>query len=209
MGMHMLEIVTPASSTRLTTLDAVKADLGLSGSANDDALGALIDQFSNAIAAWCGRTFGAATVRETQDVSRLCDRRSILLERWPVIAISSITVAGEALASDAYVLDATKGELLFRGDSTRFTLWPVGETIVVYSTGYALPDDDDRTLPHDIERACILMVRSAWTSMGRDPALRSEESTGVAIFTYFAAQGAGLSLEAQALLAPYRIAMVA
>lgn len=209
MGSNMLEIVTPASSTRLTTLDAVKADLGLSGSANDDALGALIDQFSDAIAAWCGRTFGAATVRETQDISRLCDRRSILLERWPVIAVTSITVAGDALASDAYVLDAAKGELLHRGESTRFTLWPVGETIVVYSTGYALPDDDDRTLPHDIERACILMVRSAWTSMGRDPALRSEESTGIAVFTYFAAQGAGLSLEAQAMLAPYRMAMVA
>ncbi|OYW60381.1 MAG: hypothetical protein B7Z40_20140 [Bosea sp. 12-68-7] len=205
----MLEIVTPASSTRLTTLDAVKADLGLSGSASDEALGALIDQFSDAIAAWCGRTFGAATVRETQDITRLCDRRSILLERWPVIAATSITVAGEALASDAYVLDAAKGELLYRGETTRFTLWPVGETIATYSTGYALPGEDDRTLPHDIERACILMVRSAWTSMGRDPALRSEESTGVAVFTYFAAHGAGLSLEAQALLAPYRMAMVA
>lgn len=205
----MIEIVTPAASTRLTSLAAVKADLGLSGSASDEALGALIDQFSDAIAAWCGRTFGAATVRETQDVSRLCDRRSILLERWPVIAVSSITVAGEALASDAYVLDAAKGELLYRGEATRFTLWPVGETIAVYSTGYALPDDDDRNLPHDIERACILMARSAWTSMGRDPALRSEESTGVAVFTYFQTNGAGLSLEAQAMLSPYRLPQVA
>lgn len=201
----MIEIITPAESTRLTTLAAVKADLGLSGSANDSALEALIDQFSDAIGAWCGRTFGAATVRETLEITRLCDRRSILLEQWPVMAISSITVAGEALATDAYVLDAAKGELLYRGEATRFTLWPAGETIAVYSTGYALPDDDDRTLPHDIERACILMVRSAWTSMGRDPALRSEESTGVAVFTYFAAQGAGLSLEAQAMLSPYRL----
>jgi len=205
----LIEIVTPATSTRLTTLDAVKADLGLSGSASDEALGALIDQFSDTIAAWCGRTFGAATVRETLDVARLCDRRAILLGRWPVSSMTSITVAGDALDPAAYVLDQAKGELLFRGTTTRFTLWPVGESILTYETGYALPDDDDRTLPHDIERACMVMVRSAWTSMGRDPALRSEESTGVAVFTYFAATGAGLSLEAQALLSPYRIPQVA
>lgn len=205
----MLEIVTPASSTRLTTLDAVKADLGLSGSASDEALGALIDQFSDAIAAWCGRTFGAATVRETLEITRLCDRQSILLERWPVIAISSVTVTGIALTAPDYLLDPAKGEIRYRSTDGRFWLWPVGDTVITYSTGYALPDDDDRTLPHDIERAAILMVRSAWTSMGRDPALRSEESTGVAVFTYFAAQGAGLSLEAQAMLSPYRLPQVA
>lgn len=200
----MLEIVTPATSTRLTTLDAVKADLGLAGTASDDALGALIDQFSDTVAAWCGRTFGLATVRETLDITRLCDRRVILLERWPVASVDSITVTGIALASADYALDPAKGELRYRAPDGRLWLWPVGDSVITYATGYLLPGETGRTLPHDIERACILMVRSAWHGMGRNPALRSEESAGVATFTYFAANGDALSLEAQALLSPYR-----
>lgn len=200
----MLEIVTPATSTRLTTLDAVKADLGLAGTASDDALGALIDQFSDTVAAWCGRTFGLATVRETLDITRLCDRRVILLERWPVASVDSVSVTGIALAPADYVLDPAKGELRYRASDGRLWLWPMGDSVITYRTGYALPGETGRTLPHDIERACILMVRGAWHGMGRNPALRSEESAGVATFTYFAANGDALSLEAQALLSPYR-----
>ncbi|MBN9471889.1 MAG: phage head-tail connector protein [Bosea sp.] len=200
----MIEIITPAESTRLTTLDAVKADLGITGSASDDALGTLIDQFSETIAAWCGRTFGLATVRESRDITRLCDRRVILLERWPVASVDSVSVTGIALAPADYVLDPAKGELRYRASDGRLWLWPVGDSVITYRTGYALPGETDRTLPHDIERACILMVRSAWHGIGRNPALRSEETAGVATFTYFAANGDALSLEAQALLSPYR-----
>jgi hypothetical protein len=209
MGIHMIEIVTPAASTRLTSLAAVKADLSITGTASDDALLALIDQFSGAIARWTGMTFGTETVRETFDISRLCDRRSILLDRWPIASITSVTVAGTALATDAYVADLNKGELLYRGTSTRFDLWPIGETSIVYTSGFVLPGAEGRTLPHEVERACIVMVRQAWAGMGRDPSLRSEEVDGVATLTYFAAHGDALSLEAQALLSPYRLALVA
>lgn len=204
----MIEIITPAESKRLTTLDAVKADLGITGTASDEALGALIDQFSDTIAAWCGRTFGGETVRETRDVRARDDRHEMLLGRWPIASVDSITVTGIALAPGDYVLDPAKGELLYRGTATRFALWPVGESIIEYGTGYALPGEAERTLPHDIERACIIMIRSAWHGMRRDPALRSEEHAGVATFTYFAANGDALSIEAQALLSPYRLLSV-
>ena len=205
----MIEIITPATSTRLTTLDAVKADLGITGNASDDALGTLIDQFSDTIAAWCGRTFGLAAVRETLDITRLCDRRVILLERWPVASVDSISVTGIALAPADYVLDPAKGELRYRASDGRLWLWPVGDSVITYSTGYLLPGETGRTLPHDIERACILMVRGAWHSMGRDPLLRSEDTAGVAAFTYFAAGAAAVPLEAQALLSPYQTVSVA
>lgn len=205
----MIEIITPASSARLTSLAAVKADLSITGTASDDALLDLIDQYSGAIARWTGMTFGAETVRETHAISRLCDRRSILLERWPVASITSVTVAGSPLAPDAYLADLPKGELLFRGASSRFDLWPVGETIIVYSSGFILPGAAGRTLPHEVERACIVMVRSAWRSVGRDPSVRSREVADIAVTTYFAAHGDALSLEAQALLLPYRIAIAA
>lgn len=205
----MIEIITPAESTRLTTLDAVKADLGITGGASDDALGTLIDQFSDTIAAWCGRTFGIATMRETLDITRLCDRGVVLLERWPIVSVDSVSVAGISYAGHLYYVSRENGSLRMRGAVSGFTLWPVGETVVTYRTGYLLPGESDRTLPHDIERACILMVRGAWHSMGRDPLLRSEETTGVASFSYFAAGATAVPLEAQALLSPYQLPAVA
>ena len=204
----MIEIVTPAESTRLTTLAAVKADLGITGTASDDALGALIDQFSDTIGAWCGRAFGLVTVRETLEIARLCDRRSIMLSRWPVASVVSVTAAGTALGPELFYADLQAGTLALRGETSGFTLWPAGETVITYTTGYVLPGDEDRTLPHDVERAAILMVRSAWHAMARDPSIRSEESAGVSTFTYFAANGDALSLEAQALLSPYRLLSV-
>lgn len=201
----MIEIVTAAIEQKLTTVATVKADLGITGADQDVQLGALIDQASAAIASWCGRTFGVETVRDTLVVDSWSDRSSLLLGRWPVVAVTALTVAGVALEPEAYVLNKAKGDVLNRGSSTRFAPWPLGETIVTYSTGYVLPGAEDRTLPHEIERACLLMVRGAHYATGRDPALRSEETSGVATFTYFAAIDHGLPLEAQALLSPYRL----
>lgn len=41
-------------------------------------------------------------------------------------------------------------------------------------TGHILPGDPGRTLPYDIERACITLVKAYYFSRQRDPLVKSE-----------------------------------
>lgn len=208
----MFEVITPATETRLTTVAAVKADLGITTTDQDTRLGALIDQYSAAIATWCDRVFARETVRETLSLSRTSDRSQLALDRWPIVQVDAVTLDEAALDPSLFHVSALTGLLTYLGTSTYDGHWPVGRTVITYRTGYVLPGNDGRSLPHDIERACIMLVKGAWFATARDPSLRSEQTDGVATLTYFGAAGGmseGMPLEVQALLSPYRIPSVA
>lgn len=206
----MLEVITPAEETALTTLAAVKAELGITGTDQDDRLGALIDQYSAVIVAWCGRPFALETVRETIYEPRQVD--ALMLQRFPVVSVASVEIDGALIAPEGYAVDRIGGIVHRRSPTRCGPFWPRGETVIEYQAGYILPDDEDRTLPHDIERAAIMLVKSAHFATARDPALRSEETDGVATFQYFGSNGAGsdgMPLEVQGLLSGYRAPGVA
>ncbi|MCW2246209.1 hypothetical protein M2352_001800 [Azospirillum fermentarium] len=96
----MLTVITPAVSQQLTTLAAVKTELKLSGTADDDWLSEVIDRASATIRRWCGRTFALETVRETFRL--LAPTETLSLSRWPVASIVSVSETGNTLTAGDY-----------------------------------------------------------------------------------------------------------
>ena len=201
----MLDVITAATDLKLTTVAAVKADLGIVGTDQDVRLGGLIDQYSAAIIGWCDRPFALETVRET--LFERCASNGLMLARWPIVAVAAVSINATALNPADFIADKVTGILYRRGSTIRGEFWPAGETIIDYQSGYVLPGEIGRTLPYDVERAAIMLVKGAHLACGRDPALRSEEIDGVGTTTWFASSGAaidGMPLEVQGLLAGYR-----
>lgn len=201
----MLEVIAPATETRLLSIEAARVAIGLADddASQDAALEPLIDQASAAIVAFIGQPLARATYRETV-WSRLASD-SLILSRFPVASIASVGIDGADIDAEGYRVDQATGIVHRRSPTRCGPFWPAGETVVEYAAGYELPDD----LPADIQRAAILLLRQAHMAAGRDPLLRSEETDGVASFSYFAAGAAAVPLEAQALLSPYQLPAVA
>ena len=201
----MLEIITPASETRLISIEAARVAIGLADDddSQDAALEPMIDQASAAIVSFIGQPLARQTYRETVWSRAASD--SLILSRFPVASVTALQIDGAAIDADGYRVDAATGIVHRRTPTRCGPFWPAGETVITYTAGYELPDD----LPADIQRAAILMLRQSHFVGSRDPLLRSEETDGVATFSYFAAGAAAVPLEAQALLAPYQIAAVA
>jgi hypothetical protein len=210
----MLIVVTPAASTRLTTIARARAVLG---TANTDAenikLGMLLDQASAVAANYCGRTLVRETVKESFIVPRaFCDAEgALLLDRAPVVSITSVTTHGDLLDAADYELDPVTGAL-YRLSGTYRHPWRGVRTDVVYVAGYTVPNDDvggTWTLPADIERAVINLASAYRSTGGRNPLVKSETVEGVGSTSWWdpAVAGSGPSLpdpEAAGLLRPYR-----
>jgi hypothetical protein len=195
----MLTVLTPAVTHDLTKVEAVKLELGIAGDDQDAPLAAMIRQASEALARHCARTtFGEETYRQTERLAEPVE--AIILERDLKIAVSAVTVNGEALDPAEWELE---GSLLYRLSGDRRVAWCPGVVAVEYTAGYVLPDG----APADLARACLLTVTALWHARGRDPMLRSESAEGVGTTQWFAGGGAasrGLPSDALALVEPYR-----
>jgi hypothetical protein len=190
----MHTVITPAPTIDLTTLDAAKTELRVSGSAQDATILDLIRQASDAIADYCGQPFGRELVEQTE--IDMGGRSALVLERTLAPAIESVTAGGSSLDASAWVLDGAI--LRFPGghygghdgghDGARY--W--GPVIVRYSAGFELVAG----LPYAVERACLITVAAWYGARGRDPLLRGETVEGVGSFTYAtpAAAAAGDSM---------------
>lgn len=178
----MLTVVTPAESSALTTLEAVKAELSLSGTGDDAWLTDTIARAGATIERWCGRVFALETVQETFRIDRATDL--LVLSRWPVAAVVNVVAGGVGLDADGWELDADNGDLYRLGTADQRKLWPIGKTVVAYSAGFILPGAEGRNLPADIEAACIALCVRAFHAKGRDPALRSYENPDVESYSF-------------------------
>lgn len=201
----MLTVLTPATSTRLTTVARARDLLGFTS--KDNAVAQVcIDQASRAIADYCRRPFGRETVRETfRDVVR---GDGLQLSRSPVTAFVSVTSDDTALLATEYELDLETG-LLYRldGSGSRYQ-WYWGSSLIVdYTAGYTLPPDGGTwTLPEPVERATIQEVGAYLSSRKRDPLVKAQDIEGVSSTSWWV-PGTGATLaspEAEALLQPYR-----
>ncbi|MCK0207523.1 hypothetical protein MWN33_05690 [Starkeya koreensis] len=197
----MLTIITPAAKRDLTTLDAVNAELDRVTGPDDIFIGQLISQASRAVESWCGRIFAREDVRESVHLTEPAG--ALLLSRFPVAVINSVTTEAGSLLPALYEADSDTGMLYRLTSSGGRSIWAPGRILVDYSAGFILPDTEGRNLPADIERAAIIAVRNAYTGRGHNPALRSEEVDGVGTFSY--GLPASLSTEVTDLLAPYRL----
>jgi hypothetical protein len=202
MADSLLTVLTSATTTALTDLASVQAELGLSGQDEAPYLNAQIAAASAAIASWCGRSFGQEQVRE---IWRDLSLPQLALARWPITSIASVVQDGETLQAAQYEADAAAGMLWRLSDDERIR-WEARKLTVTYTAGYLLPSQSNRTLPADVQRAATLMVAAQYNARGRDPMLRSESAQDVGQASYLDPR-AGMEAmppQAAALLQPYR-----
>ncbi|WP_144084270.1 phage head-tail connector protein [Magnetospirillum gryphiswaldense] len=163
----------------MTTVSTVKADLGITGSGDDEWLAAVIDRASAVISRWCRRVFAVETVSETFRLNRY--QPEMVLSRFPVVAVSAVTVGGTALDASEYEADADKG-ILYRVDTKgKYVCWPNDVIEVTYSAGYFLPSEHERTLPEDVEKAAIMLCKVDYFARVRDPLVKAESIEGVSL----------------------------
>jgi hypothetical protein len=160
-----LVVITPAPATPLASLAAVKADLGITGAADDAWLLATIDEATAAAAAYCLRFegFGRATWEQTERLTRI--EPWIMLARDLEPAVATVTEDGTALATADYELDM--GGLLYRLVDDVRVAWTARKVVIRYDAGFV-------TIPPGLARAAVDLVVRAYSARGRDPALKSE-----------------------------------
>jgi hypothetical protein len=201
----ILTVTTAASSYDLTALATVKTELGITDNTENDKLRTWITQASIIAASYCRRVFARETLTETFRPARNCSSHVefLILQRRPIASITSVTVDDVAVDAAEYETDANPG-LLYRLDSSGYrSCWSASKSIiVVYLAGYILLD----TLPQDIERAVIMMVKDMRADATRDPNLRSKRIEGVSEYQWWIPGEATtqMPIEISGLLDPYR-----
>lgn len=197
----MLVVSVAATSTRLTTLDAVKRELGIATTADDVRLLGYIDRASAIIADYLGRVIARETVVETLRIQPAAD--VIVLRRWPVVSIASVVEDGATLLATEFERDESR---LYRLQDDERARWPAVKIVVSYIAGYDLPTG----VPAPIERAALQLVTSMQAARGRDPALRSESVEGIGSQSWLDPRNGGGPLPdgVVALVNPYREVIV-
>lgn len=198
---RFLTVVTPASTYDLTTLSAVKSELNISVSTYDTLLTGYIHSESAKLSQLCNRVFPSEVLTETLYLQNHHD--TIQLLRSPVTTISSVVYSDDTLTTDDYKFDGDSG-ILYRisgyspVNSNMTSRWNIGKLVVSYTAGYA-------TIPYAIADACIQLVATRWYARARDPAIRSEEITGVGRQDFWVGQlPSGLPSSVQTAIAAYK-----
>jgi hypothetical protein len=191
-------ITDPAADTDLVALDVLKADLGVIGSASDELLERLISRASSVVQDYIGHALAVEIIEDRfdADAHRAVEHPAgLILSRRPIVEIHSITDNGTALVEGTdFRVNAATGQVARIGTASRFTT-PV---VVSYSAGHP-------SIPPAVEDVVVGLVRSAYSTHGRDPALRSEEVAGIGSQTFFAAPATtALTAEAIDVLSRYR-----
>lgn len=204
-----LVVLTAATFRDLTTVAAVKARLGISGTAEDTFLAAeitrqtgLVLQYLNVQRAQDGtRTLAREVLREA--VRPGVPSHRLRLARKPVTAIASITEDDVAIEAADFEWDAPAG-ILNRFNGEYAAAWTARKIVVEYTAGWLLPADPSPDLPPEFEAAVIEMVKAARAARSRDPMLRSFNVPDVVAESYLdpRAEMEGLPPAAVAMLPP-------
>jgi len=128
-----------------------------------------INSVSSMVSKYCNRNFIADTYTEYYKGS---GRQRLILNQYPVNTITSVKVDSAALTAGTDYVTADQTYLdqgiIFKNNGWTWFGYltglvgeptaPVDNIEVVYSAGYTLEPEASRTLPYDLEDACISMV---------------------------------------------------
>jgi len=184
MPQSLLTVTSFAESYDLTVLETAKEELGISLSETgyDAVLTRLIHETSSAISTICDRVFAEESVSETFRLGYV--QESLILRRRPISSITSVTEDDIVVDAAEYECDLGAG-ILYRLTTEDFrTGWSANKIIIAYVSGWYLLDD----LPYDIERACLLWMKSFWVNArrnGGDTLVKVEDVPGLMRKEYF------------------------
>jgi len=187
-----ITIVTAAASNNFVTLEAVKTELGITGSDEDDLLSELLEEVASTIETICDRTFAEQRVIETVPGYGTTD---LLLSLRPITTIHEILFDESVVDSDLYsfepesaIVHAPNGWRSTHSSDQSITVQQIegSETryyAVNYTAGYTMADEDPSTLPKALTRIAKDMVTTFYKGRGYDKAIKSER-LGDASWTY-------------------------
>lgn len=178
------------SAAALTTVARMEAELSISGASA--TLEPLIEEASAELQAACGRNFYSASGVE-EKVRGYGGAFMSVRDHLPLTSITSIVFddgdTQTTIDSDDYEIeDAASGLIRHKGAGWQWTALEGGDItrdprpgteerlyVITYVGGYVTPEQGGtRTLPYDIERAVIDMVKALYWARGRDPGVRSK-----------------------------------
>lgn len=217
----------PATLTDLTLDATVASELGVAAAGT--VIPRIILAASDACRTFMNRspcTYATAISEKTAGYGR----NRLVLQRLPLVSITSITIDGTAVTASEYEIEDAEAGLVYREAGFPWTgIRRAGlsqdpmpgtearDITVVYVGGWVTPAQNAadgalaRTLPFDIEEACIQTCVSMYRRRGVDGSI-SSETLGAASVSYRGANtaiGSGLGGilpdNAVALLRPYRL----
>jgi hypothetical protein len=209
-------VIAPVNAQVLTTLEALKTELGLTGTDDDTFLTGEIPRASAAINNACGRRLIAQDYSELFRLPTTAFSGSgpaatgtdvLRLGQYPVSNVA-IVENGTALAADTdYEVDAAAG-MAWRLLNDCRVRWCGPKIVVAYTGGYA---SGDPLHAHDLgvlERAAIDAIKVNYFARTRDPSLRSENVlSGLYSYSLFdpsTPEGSGPYADVERALMPYR-----
>lgn len=187
----LLTVTTLASSYDLTVLETAKTELKITDGSKDVEIAVLIHQVSSAISSICDRVFAEETISEVFRLGRTKTwdgqiegdfKETLILRRRPISSIVSVIEDGTTVDSVEYECDFKSGLLYRLTDEDFRTGWSADKITVNYISGWYLLDN----LPYDVEKACLLWVKSLWIQTQRsDLSVRVEDVPGLMRKEYF------------------------
>lgn len=201
----------------LTTLYAVRRELGVSDAASDDFINDEIPRASTAICNACGRKLIAQNYSEQWRRNAFSPFTSVgvflpgldalRLRQYPA-TITGIVENGVTLDPAADFESDPSSGMVWRLANDCRVRWTAAKIVVTYTGGYDSTNADHAADLSVLERAAISMIKLNYFARGRDPSLRSENVlSGLYAYTLFdpaTPDGAGPYADAERWLAPYR-----
>ena len=188
-----LTVTAPAADLQLLTSEELRAAAGLElGDASQDAALATTGlQVAAALAGACGIakagydaslaplrgeapiTLKAETLSQTFRIWSGNQNRKLLLARWPVLSIISVTTDATELVPADFEIDIPEASLTRISSSYSALGWPVGRITVQYDAGY------DEPLPTDLKGYAARLVSLYHHTETADLSERHVEIPGV------------------------------
>jgi len=202
-----ITISIAAGVTALTEVATVKEALGVSSATFDAIIARLIDAATDAIEEHVRHTFAKQTYIETVAGS---DHPLLLLTNVPIVGTPTI-ICDSSPITDFVVQDAVVGSLYrqvgwareswigWNTEARRITGTENLNFSVTYEAGYVMPSEANRTLPNQIEQACIETVVAWYKGKARDKSVKSKKVGDLQII-YTEAMARGIPSSARALL---------
>jgi len=191
----MFSVVTPATADQklISTVAAVKLELGITDSSQDALIRAKLEQITAQVVSFIrvpqAQDGSATLARETLEQKFRFGQRNqgcrtqLILARIPATSVDEVIEDGVTLDEGDYEVDGAAGLLTrLRGDCE--STW--GRVITVtYQAGWKMPSDGaSATLPMDIQSAAVTLVKQAYLTKDRDFTIKSEWTTDVEKLEY-------------------------
>ena len=158
MADRVIEVLTPADSYDLVTLDELKVTAGIhpTDTTQDAQLTQYISTFSDVVSELCNRVFAYEQVSEIwrcTNVDNWAAMKRLFVSRWPIDPSASLVLespTGTPLDVSGYIIEVKSGKIEL------LSTWTEPIT-VTYWGGYRLPDE----CPPALKQATGLLIREA------------------------------------------------